>query len=97
MMEHCEIDNQCGSCHWSTCDECLAEVLYNAGYRKQEWISVEDRLPTEQDADDDYGVLAIHKRSIKRYYHWKSVADNPFDFTHWIPLPEPPKMKGGAE
>ena len=33
-MEHCEIDNQCGSCHWSTCNECLSEVLYNAGYRK---------------------------------------------------------------
>lgn len=39
-IKHCEIDNQCGSCHWSTCNECLAEVLYNAGYRKQsvgEW------------------------------------------------------------
>lgn len=34
-MKHCKIDNQCGSCHWSTCNECLAEILYNAGYRKQ--------------------------------------------------------------
>lgn len=37
---HCELDNQCGSCHWETCNECLAEALYNAGYRKQsegEW------------------------------------------------------------
>lgn len=37
---HCELDNQCGSCHWETCNECLAETLYNAGYRKQsegEW------------------------------------------------------------
>lgn len=33
---HCELDNQCGSCHWLTCNECLADVLYNAGYRKQE-------------------------------------------------------------
>lgn len=33
--KHCEIYNQCGSCHWSTCNECLAEALYNAGYRKQ--------------------------------------------------------------
>ncbi len=43
-MKHCKIDNQCGSCHWSTCNECLADVLYNAGYRKQsegEWISNE--------------------------------------------------------
>lgn len=33
-MKHCKIDNQCGSCNWSTCNECLADVLYNAGYRK---------------------------------------------------------------
>ena len=30
----CEIDNTCGSCHWETCNECLAECLYKAGYRK---------------------------------------------------------------
>ena len=33
-MFHCRIDNQCGSCHWSTCNECLSEAIYNAGYRK---------------------------------------------------------------
>lgn len=26
-----------------------AENLYNAGYRKQEWISVEERLPSEDE------------------------------------------------
>ena len=30
----CEIDNSCGSCHWETCNECLAECLVKAGYRK---------------------------------------------------------------
>ena len=43
---HCELDNQCGSCHWETCNECLAESLYNAGYRKQKegrWVHNEDR------------------------------------------------------
>lgn len=40
-MKHCEIDNQCGSCHWSTCNECLAEVLYNAGYRKTSEVARE--------------------------------------------------------
>ena len=30
----CEIANLCGSCNYDTCNECLAEVLYNAGYRK---------------------------------------------------------------
>ena len=27
--------------------EIIAEKLYNAGYRKQEWISVEDRSPED--------------------------------------------------
>ena len=44
MMKHCKIDNLCGSCRYTTCDECLADTLCNAGYRKQkegEWISNE--------------------------------------------------------
>ena len=56
-----------------------------------EWISVNDRLPTIYDADADNCVLAIHKARNKRYYHWRSVADNPFDFTHWMKTPQPPK------
>ena len=39
-MKHCKIDNQCGSCHWTTCNECLSEVLYNAGYRKASEVAV---------------------------------------------------------
>lgn len=57
----------------------------------QEWVSVKDRLPTIFDADADNCVLAIHKASNKRYYHWRSVADNPFDFTHWMKTPQPPE------
>ena len=57
----------------------------------QEWISVKDRLPTIYDADADGCVLAIHKAGNKRYYHWRSVANNPFDFTHWMKTPQPPK------
>ena len=61
------------------------------GVTVQEWISVKDRLPTIYDADADNCVLAIHKASNKRYYHWRSVANNPFDFTHWMKTPQPPK------
>ena len=57
----------------------------------QKWISVEERLPTEQDADDVGAVLAVHKAARKRYYHWRSVVDNPFDFAFWMPIPQPPK------
>ena len=69
----------------------ISDVLIANGVTVQEWISVKDRLPTIYDADADNCVLAIHKASNKRYYHWRSVADNPFDFTHWMKTPQPPK------
>ena len=68
-----------------------ADYLLDNGLTVHEWISVKDRLPTIYDADADNCVLAIHKASNKRYYHWRSVANNPFDFTHWMKTPQPPK------
>ena len=72
-----------------------ADWLIAHGVTVQEWISVKDRLPTIYDADADNCVLAIHKASNKRYYHWRSVANNPFDFTHWMKTPQPPYLIGG--
>ena len=69
----------------------IADHLISNGVTLQEWISVDDGLPTIYDADDDNCVLAIHKATNKRYYHWRSVADNPFDFTYWTRTPRPPK------
>ena len=71
--------------------EFIADLMIANGVTVQEWISVKDRLPTIYDADADDCVLAIHKASNKRYYHWRSVANNPFDFTHWMKTPQPPK------
>ena len=71
--------------------EFIADLMIANGVTVQEWISVKDRLPTIYDADADNCVLAIHKTSNKRYYHWRSVANNPFDFTHWMKTPQPPK------
>ena len=71
--------------------EFIADLMIANGVTVQEWISVKDRLPTIYDADVDNCVLAIHKASNKRYYHWRSVANNPFDFTHWMKTPQPPK------
>jgi hypothetical protein len=124
-----------------------AEELYNAGYRKQEWISVEERLPeeneyvliwvgnvqvariekgiTEQDRQKmvngeiedriEYGwSLSTGLMPLKRSrlykgcdvqgnnrvpYCWKANG-GPMEWfgqnvTHWMPLPEPPKIKGG--
>ena len=83
MMEHCEIDNQCGSCHWSTCNECLAEVLYNAGYRKQ--IEVIDNfvkrlLDAFPEADRNNRCPAIYYDDYR--YIIEELAE---------------EMKGGAE
>ena len=71
--------------------EKIATHLIANGVTVQEWVSVTERLPTVYDADDDNCVLAIHKATNKRYYHWRSVADNPFDFTYWTRTPQPPK------
>jgi hypothetical protein len=77
-----------------------AEELYNAGYRKQEWVSVEDRKPSES---GKY-IVCSQKGSVyqTKYYlypenkggHW-GQKDKGKNITHWMPLPEPPKIKGG--
>ena len=88
-----------------------AEEIYNAGYRKQsEWISVEERLPDKKEYDwvlvnvlltseNYYGVPQIAEL---RNGKWWGYDDFPLSevgckVTHWMPLPEAPKMKGGEE
>lgn len=55
------------------------------------WISIEERLPTSTDANGDGAVLANHKTSKKMYFHWSTIADNAFDFTSWMSIPETSK------
>lgn len=86
----------------------IANEIYNADYRKQEWISVEDRLP------DCCGMpvlmVAVNQYSQARVVKGFTDYQCPitfhtnekeydgvwgaWDVTHWMPLPEPPKMKG---
>jgi cupin superfamily acireductone dioxygenase involved in methionine salvage len=114
------------SCAYTPCDsECaqcsnvemyedninhIARTLYEAGYRKQEWISVEERLPEE---GGTYLIVLKEKyESEKEWRYHVDAASFIFDWdcifhdwdegqeihiTHWMPLPEAPKMKGGAE
>ena len=75
----------------------IAKVLYEAGYRKQEWISVEERLPEESawylvNIINHFGLDVVTFTHYTKGYGWGVP-----DVTHWMPLPEPPKMKGGAE
>lgn len=68
--------------------------LYDAkaNYRKQEWISVDERLP------DKEGVYLVYTykgyMKISKYSGWGIDDEASFDdffVTHWMPLPEPPK------
>lgn len=79
----------------------IATLLYEEnGWRKQEWISVEDRLPEEREhvivfGEDGLVGEAWHKK--EGLFWWMDDRDGIAAATHWMPLPEPPKMKGGAE
>ena len=87
----CDLHRLPGQCHNATA---VAEAFYNAEYRKQsEWISVDERLP-EMHED----VLCLCGRSVEIDFMcsddtWCGVHNKPI--THWMPLPEPPKMKCG--
>jgi hypothetical protein len=122
-------DGKCKECMWyDSVAIAHAEALYNAGYRKQEWISVKERLPDttlkrliicDQDIgsgevvnEEDGGmvqmsaiVAVISRRctggEVKQFFDFDQTIDGVWahnmSVTHWMPLPEAPKMKGGAE
>ena len=58
---------------------------------EQEWISVKDRLPTEDDADDNGFVFAYTAENKKIIALWTDVCRFSEFVTHWMPLPEAPK------
>jgi hypothetical protein len=83
-------------CNNTTCAHCEAEALYNAGYRKQEWISVEDRLPERNGRYFTHCCVDGQSLVCVLYYNKYNGFDED-TVTHWMPLPQPPRMKGGAE
>lgn len=81
------------------CRYCGAKIEeYDVGYHEQDWISVEDRLPTHKDGKvliyTAYGI-SIAERTVNN--RWRGDCAIPKLITHWMLLPEAPKMKGGAE
>jgi hypothetical protein len=101
----CDAHEPCSKCVWRKCYVGNRAVrLYNAGYRKQEWISVADRLPEEGGEYLVFGRTFGNKKpkiwiceciSIGSVTGWCNNAKKPI-VEAWMPLPEPPK-KGGAE
>ena len=68
---------------------------YSAGYTASNWISVEDRLPQEDvrvlvaiKSDRSYTEIDTDRIINGKWVRWFK------DVTHWMALPEPPKMKG---
>lgn len=61
------------------------------------WIPVSERLPSFEDAIqptayDDPAVLAVFKFDDRpRIWCIDVIRRNPEKFTHWMPIPEPPK------
>lgn len=97
---------------FADCEACEACLLYDAGYRKQEWISVDERLPEPYEhclvaakagdrmvIDLGHRVKCFDTRTCEHYFEWLITTDwdECESITHWMPLPEPPMMKGGAE
>ena len=83
-----------------------------AALKPSEWISVEDRLPTAEENDrgivgivNGYnGKIGFINAIIFVDYDFEERKWWPEDYDipnckveYWMPLPEPPKMKGGAE
>lgn len=89
----------------SACDALrYAERAVEAGYKKQEWISVAERLPEQSGEYLTYheGVFSTLEYS-KRHKMFNASDDldekfskaNCIEVSHWMPLPEAPK--GGTE
>lgn len=82
--------------------EWLTDYLLANGVTVQQWIPVEERLPTKDDANNDGDILAVWvgnkimspAPAICRgscAQDWRYVVQHPDWFSHWKPLPEPPK------
>lgn len=93
---------------YTDCDVCAAIYLYSAGYRKQsEWISVDERLPEKEtaylcrcvirDNIDFPFFMVLRYILIDEKTHFQHECDDGLSVTHWMPIPEPPNMKEGAE
>ena len=83
---NCEKKGKCAYCL------VMADQMIANDVTVQEWISVKDRLPTREDANETESILAINKdeKYVGRWV-WDIVARWPTEFTYWMPMPKPPK------
>lgn len=95
----CRVKHNCNDvCNpINTCNALkYARRAYEAGYRQQEWISVEERLPEPQklvlciwergDDRNNYGFARYQREDV-----WYVSNEGMPRVTHWMPLPDAPK------
>ena len=74
-------------------------LITDKGYRKERqggWIFVKDRLPKRNGRYLTHCLIEGQSLVCILYYS-KIGGFNEGTVTHWMPLPEAPKMKGGTE
>ena len=90
-----ESDGCIGHCNYSPCFEVerVVNALIDNGVTVQEWISVDDGLPEDQEevlvcTRSKNGIRNIDKGyiAIDHFIHRGRA-----EVTHWMPLPNPPK------
>lgn len=101
ISDICPLYKEYGTCKQCNADldiddepcyfECMANAIINNGYRKQEWISVEERLPY---ACEDVlvfcdGLICIDFICSSGVWYEHALKQ----VTHWMPLPEAPNMQ----
>ena len=79
----------------------LSNYLYNKGYRKQEWISVDDRLPEDGGMYLVYNPSRMVSKVVTARYskgenRWCSADACCYHegIIHWMPLPPQPAVNG---
>lgn len=85
--------------HYTIVDnEKVSNHLVANGVTVQEWIPVAERLPEENvrvlvhiSGKRSYTTLDTDRLLYRNWVRWCN------EVTHWMPLPEPPKMDGGAD
>ena len=75
--------------------EFIADFLIHSGVTVQKWISVDDRLPTQEDAPTEYVFTAYKNQNCYdvEIALWDTVIAYPDMYDYWmaLPLPQPPK------
>ena len=92
----CELCNELypdDPCEPADCDR--LRMLEEDAVPVPQWISIKDRLPKPDENPVLAGSTELHYVNMAWYHSGKGVWETPSgfscSFTHWMPLPEPPK------